>query len=87
MDLMIDEDKIFLAYFDLAGLLRLNSLEISNELKIQFSDQIFESVKFGSRLQQSIKLMALNSQYNLILLGGYDKMMHVYSFSVQGPKN
>lgn len=40
-------------------------------------------LQFGTNLQESFKMFPLNDRYIMLLIGGFDKFVHVYTIDSQ----
>ena len=75
----------YLTTFDSAGRLTLAALDRSplgeggagGALSVDL--EAFEPLEFGSRLQETVELVSVDASTLLVLVAGYDKLIHVYA--------
>lgn len=75
------KDTIYITTFCLDGNLKVwKSTDIDLNENFTLAAQLF----FGKNLQEAFKMFPINDRYIMMLIGGFDKLVHVYTIDTQG---
>ena len=55
----------------------------NNILYSHWNLKLLTTLHFGTNLQESFKMFPLNERYIMLLIGGFDKFVHVYTIDSQ----